>query len=322
MLARLHDMDSDRQVWAHRYDRALESGDLFEVQEAIANEVIAASLDPFTGKIGERLRRGWGVADDPRRPDMELGAYRALVQYIRYQHQMTDAAYQSARQALEVAHISDPADPMVLSMLGDLRRAGHTFCFSSESACLEEITDWHRGLAHDQREQPWYRVSLGFSLLVASELDEARDNAYALLQDRMAPSSSKADAALQLALAGDWEEGSRRLTTYLSGLGEYPAYLDYVHCLANYRHGDYAGAWKRSRTLRANGLFWGPMMQAASLGKLGCEAESRPAILRLLSLRPDFPHRANHYLSMFVAEPRLRHDLVEGLRRCGLRVSG
>lgn len=311
----LYDLAEDRQVWSGRYDRVVDPDSLLAIGEDIARRVVAEAADLFTGVIGRSLRReaeGGAIVRDP--------VYKAQILFHRYLHQTSDSAYRDARDAVDYALGRHPDDPVLLSMSADLCRAGYALGFSDHDGLADHVVAMNeRALLLAPNCVPC-RVSLCFSLLFRRDMSRLHDEIETILADSTAPSSYHADAAVPLALSGQWDRGCRLLEQSVGGIAVHPHYFQYPFFLREFHNRDYTHAAELGRRLADTGFFWRPMFNAAVSGKVGDREAGDRYLDELRRLRPDTAAIVRRSLASYLAEDELIEDVLDGLRRAGLAV--
>jgi hypothetical protein len=67
-------------------------------------------------------------------------------------------------------------------------------------------------------------------------------------------------------------------------------------------------------------LFWSPLTEAATLGKLGRLEEARAAAKTLLELKPDFEGNARVLIGHYIKFEEIVERIIDGLRKSGLAI--
>ena len=311
---RLHDLVRGLQIWSGRYDRDLSTASLLDIQEDIARNVVSGAADMFTGAIGLSLRSELTPMADGR-----LEIYEVLLRFHHYLHTTSDEAYHAAREALERTVVTDSANPMVLSMLADLRRAAFSLGFTDEADQVDgSLAMLHEALSKAPDCLPC-RVSLCFALLHKRDRAGLLEQVEIVLHDMSSPASYRSDVAVPLALSGEWERGCRLIEEQMGDTRRYPHYFQYPFFLRAYRAGDYDQALCVADTFRPAPFFWQPLLRAAVLGKLGRFDLAQAQVQRLLCLRPDSAPRLRRFLRCYLMEDSLVDELVDGLDKAGLK---
>ena len=255
---------------------------------------------------------------DPLGEDLDV--FEGAIRFNHYLHHMTTEAYQQARQCLERLFQHKQDNPMVLSMVGEIRRAGHALGFMRDRGQLEESIEMHRESITKDTDYLSCKVSYGFSLLALGEIDELRTLARSVVNLADAPLSVRADMYLLLALSGEWAAGSRGVRETLADTLHYPTHIDYVHCLAAYDDGDYETARDEIMGVESTGFFWEHVLKAACCGQLKLP-QAETELAALCRARPDFATNGREYLGAFISSEKTFNDLLLGLGKAGLKVS-
>lgn len=312
VTVRLHDLVRHRQIWSNRYDRDLSIASRLDIQEDIARDVVSEAVDLFTGAMGRSLR------NEAVQSVGRGSVYEAVLAFHRYLHLTSDDAYRIARRALETAVDDDPSAPLLLAMLADLRRAGFSLGFTDERDPMQTVFDLlNRAISLAPDCLPC-RVSMCFALLHQRNRAGLMEQVEIILGDAAAPASYRSDVGVPLALSGEWDRGCGLIEAQFEGTRLYPHYLQYPLFLRAYRQGDYEQARRLADGFRPAPFFWQPLLRAAVYGKLDEREEARRQRGELMALRPDCEVQLQRYLSCFIMEDDLVHDLLDGLARAGL----
>lgn len=315
VTVRLHDLVRDRQIWSERYDRDLQTAGLLDIQEDIARNVVGAAADMFTGAMGCSLRSELSPAAGGK-----LEVYEALLRFHHYLHVTTDAAYSLARNALETTFRSSPNIPLVMSMLADLRRAGHSLGFTDEADQLDSALSLLKDALSLAPDCLPCRVSLCFALLQKRDKVGILKQVDLILAEGTSPASYRADVGVPLALSGEWDRGCRLIEKQMAAAKVHPHYFQYPLFLRAFRAGDFERAAAVADDFQTTSFFFQPLLRAAVLGMLGRQNQAQHFIRELLGTRPHFPALGRRFLSSYVLEDNLVDDLIDGLRRAGLTV--
>ena len=313
ITAQIHDASAGIQLWAERYDRDLNTGNLLEIQSDIARQVTAQTADMYTGAISRSLMYELG-----RTSGSDFQVHEALLRYYHWLGQHTDTSYAATRKALERAISIEPDNPPLMGMLADILRAGYSQGFTDEPNPLSTVLELAQRAVALAPEHPLCRVALCYALLQARRKAELLEVAEPLLSDTDASPSYVADAAVAVACSGEWERGCAVLEEQLRRMKVVTHFFLYPFCLAAYRRGDYEHALAITNRFVPTGLYWRPMLRAAVLGQLGRRREAEEVVREMLRLRPDFPSKGRRFMACFLLEDRLVDKLLEGLYKAGL----
>ena len=308
--ARLYDVKRQRKTWSGRFERNLRTADLLDLLDDIAHEVVAHSADVFSGALGRSLRGELGASGLGAQPDSDIHVYEAILRFHQYLHCLDQDTYAAARLALEQAITIAPDYPLVMSILGDIRRAGDSFGFSEDPGDMQTVRELQERALSLAPDCLPCRMSLGYTLLKQRELRRLRELVEQIIDEPTNPVSYKADAAVLLAFSGDWERGCGCLRAQLQTLDGCPGYFLYPLVLDAYRRGELDQALELLARIRPTALFWHPLLEAVCLWRLGRLEDACGALERLLAIRPDFSERGRYYVSCVLAEDALVDALL------------
>ncbi|MEJ2541092.1 MAG: hypothetical protein P8188_14165, partial [Gemmatimonadota bacterium] len=121
------------------------------------------------------------------------------------------------------------------------------------------------------------------------------------------------------AVAGDFDRGEALLRQAFESGPAQPGWFRHGLFIAQYARGEYEKAFREVERVLPPAGFWDSALRAAALGKLGRRAEAEEALEELRRLKPDFEDRVSELLSRTPIPSRVRVDVLDGLRRAGLR---
>ncbi len=98
----------------------------------------------------------------------------------------------------------------------------------------------------------------------------------------------------------------------------HPSWFHLVPFFDHYRRGEYEKAFTEALKFNYPGLFWDPVMRAATLGQMGRAHEAEIAVDELLKLVPDFTDRGRRLISRYVKVDDLVDKIIEGLKKASL----
>jgi adenylate cyclase len=312
---RLLDAKTGRQIWARSLKHGLEAGDLIRTQEEIAQCVVAAIGSEY-GIICQRL-----AAESRKKPPSELSTYEAMLRYYTYQITPSPEASEACFEALRSAVEREPEYGPAWSALATLYCQMYVFDVPGFDDPLET------GLAHANRgvvlepERQLSRVILAYALLLGNTFDTFRTEAETALA--LNPNNPYAVGTIgyMFVLSGDFDRGRTLLTHATAANPFHPQWFHDAFYLDRFHHGEYQSALA-ALSPRSEGDIWYAAMAAAVLGKLGRKTGAAKHAGILMDIKPDFCTRGRELIERTIKVPSLVEDIIDGLRRAGLEISG
>jgi adenylate cyclase len=123
-----------------------------------------------------------------------------------------------------------------------------------------------------------------------------------------------------LSLYGEWEKGKQLLDKAMKQNMGFPSWYYGATTVYYYRLNEFEKAYEEAIKYDIPGLFWGPMLRAATLGQLGRRSDAEVQIANLKVLKPDFESKARYLISRYVKEDELVEKIIEGLKKAGLKI--
>lgn len=307
---RLVDVDTRGAAWAKTFDSRLSAADLFEFEDAVANEVAATLADNF-GVITRELTR---------RPEAQrthsLEAYDAVLRYHHYFTVFTGDAWRVAFDALERAVAVDPDYALTHAMLADMHGARYHLVGAGEDALMQMERLVTRALQLDARNQ------LAHQMRAMAHFFRGRRELFVAEADwalRINPNIANvlAGCGLFLAIVGEWEHGLALLRKAMRLSPHYPGWYHLAGFLNLYRTGAYEEAWQEALCINTPGLYLDPLARAAALGQLGRAAEATGALEALQLLLPDRGIGLRAFMCRTLFSDGNVDMLLDGLRKSG-----
>ncbi len=310
----LTDAHTGMQVWAERYEHGVATADVFASEDEISRRVLASVAGTY-GVIGRVLAQ----QARQRAPD-EFAPYEAVLWYYHdYRLRNDPASHPRALAAFRKVVAENPDYPMALAMLAEILVEGYVLNLAERTVLDEALSLCHDAVALDPLCQQAH-LALATTSVIRGDIVQARAAAeYALSLNPNAPFLVAA-AGWCLFLCGDTDRGLHLITGVSDILAHVPRPVRSAVCLNHIKKGRYAEALDAVGELRAAGVFWGPMLRAATLGYLNRSAEAAAAVDELLALQPKFPRRGRELIARLIKDDALAERIAQGLERAGLKL--
>ena len=314
MAIHLLDRSTNTHIWSDTYSSDLEASRMIAFHEETAR-IIAARICSEQGI----LCRALSVESRNIAPS-ELQTYDAILRFYEFNASHQPQTYLSTLQALRHAVEIEPECGQVWSMLARLYALNFSLELSDLETPLEETFGFAEKGAHLNPANQHARLVLGYARLFANDLPGGLaevERAMALNPESLIFLDS---IGYLLTLMGDWGRGPAligkviRLNPYYNDVVHYALWVDRV------RREKYEEAHREALNLNRSGLFWQPLVRAASLGLLGKVKEGKKAAADLLALKPDFPARGRILIRHYIKFDEVVDRTVEGLRSVGVEV--
>jgi adenylate cyclase len=312
IAAQLIDAAGGHQVWADRYDRALE--DIFAVQDEITHNIIGAIAPGIVATEIQRLQR---------KDATELGHWERVMRAHWHVRRLTGEDCREAVRLIEEVLRSDPNNALALADLAFNWHFAGIFGWMDEPllAAIEKSGDAAlRAVAADDQDAIAH-TALGIYELFANRHDDALKRLKRAIE--LDPNSSFARGYLGVVLsfAGEPEssiealEEAKRLSPR-----DYLMVIWYTCCAWSHLHAErFAEAMNCAKqAIEFNPNFpdshWTLAAAAAHLGQMD---EARAALERFVRLLPGLTLRDPRLIRPF-RRPADRERVLSGLRKAGL----
>lgn len=318
ITARLTDVADDLLLWSETYEPHLTATQLFEVQDDIASNAVAAIASVSGGVIArETIRRAFGEAVP------SLHAYEASLRALEIMTSgFTPESHLATRQRLEEILAEEPNYSTAWAMLAWTHSVEHTEGHnrrrdsdprerSLQAACRAVDLEFDNPIAH---------FAMARAAFINGDIDLFRQEADIAL--RLNPHEPFLLGCLGnwLAFSGRWEEGTKlaRKAIALSPNG-YPRWWHACIGKNHYRKGDYAEALAEFKQINLPKWWWNQVELSYTYGQTGDKPKARAAATALQKLYPGFNLRtAVEEHKKFNFRPEYIDLAVQGLRKAGI----
>ncbi|MGQ9688201.1 MAG: hypothetical protein ACUVXF_05355, partial [Desulfobaccales bacterium] len=311
----LHVVDTQKgqRVWGEQYCRELRANSIIALQEEIARQV-AARIGSLYGIIPRTLSR-----ESRRKPPDALETYEAFLRFYHHIMIMTPETFAETLRVMEQAVQREPESGLAWSLLSFLYGQSYSLHFAPMHSPLEQaLAAAQRGAVLEPENQiartalchvHFFRHERGLFLSEAEAALALNPNAPATI----------GFLGWLMALYGEWEEGLAILEKGMTLNPHFPGWFRMAPFFYYYLQESCEEAYQEALAFQMPQLFWDPLLRAAALGRLGREPEGAQALAELLRLRPDFAANGRFLISCYAKFPYLIDELLDGLRRSGLK---
>jgi adenylate cyclase len=292
ITVQLIDAETDRHLWAERYDREL--AEIFAIQDEVTSSIVSILPGRVAAAALDRVQR---------KPPENLVAYECVLAGKLLHHRSTRADNEAALRMLERAIALDPgyahAHAWKACVLGQSTVTG--WCADVEATRRALIGELTKALSLDENDSDVHRVLAAVNLTVHHDYDKAlyhQERALALNpnDDLIVVQQGEVLTWIGQAEEGiEWIQKAMRLNPYHPE--NFWSHLGRAYFVAR-RYGDAVKAFqRRSRTGQTHWAFL-----AACYAQLGDAAAAKGATQELLQRAPDFS------IERFIATQHYKHE--------------
>ncbi len=318
ITGRLIDAESARYVWVKSFDQPFTPASIYQVQDAIAEEV-AGNL---AGKYGVLAHSS--MESSKRKAPDSLDAYDCVLRYYDYQITMNPGRHAAVQACLERAVALEPDYAEAWAVLANVYMQEKRFGIGSEDAADDAArlakAAVDRAIDLDPTE-PMAHIVLSNLLFTEGDLAGFRQAGEAALRLNPNDSDLLAHFGLRLGLIGDWDRGLALVNKAKSLNPVHPHWYYIPQVLYHYDRAEYERALAELDKVQMPQFFWTHVLRAATLGQMGRSEDAASAVQALLALRPAFPQEGLSLMEVWqFPEPLLRR-ILEGLSKAGLDIA-
>ena len=317
VTGQLIDAADGAHLFSETYDRDLSAQNILEIQDDISDRIVAAVGQPYGVMARAGARRAGG------KPSGHLDAYDAVLRFYDYWFNTSPERHESARRSLERAVELDPDYASAWAALAAVYLDEVRFGFNPRPDCealdlaldaaqRAAVLDPENSMAHH------FLFSTHFHRGELEEFEAAGERAVALNPNH---ADMLADYGLMLCSSGAWDRGIVHANKAIALSPTHPGWFHVAGVIYHYRKRDYEASLAEAQQIQMPEFYWNYVRLAMCYGQLGRDREGQAACEKLLELAPDFAERVWDYLAAWNLPEDFARQVVDGLRKAGLRVS-
>ena len=310
----LVDAAGGAQLWAENYDRALGDAGAFQIQDDLADRIVATVAD----SQGVLIRSM--AASIRERPVEQLSVSELIVRYHGFVQQTAPAGHAILREGLERALKSEPNHAEGWATLASL----YSFEYSLRMNPLPDSLDRaQRAARHAVDIDP--ACQMGWAELAGAYYFAKDYTAFHPAADRAVALNPRHSIILAFMAtfvfnSGEWEKGHDMMQRALSLNPHHPGWFYFVSFEYHYRKKEYEKALVAGKQANMSKDPWNYLYILAACGQLERKQEAAAAINSLQQLAPAFLDLTlvREDFEKWIAVKELVDHLMEGLRKAGL----
>lgn len=317
LATRLVEAESGRIIWASSYSDELTASNVFSIQEAVSQKVVAVIASKY-GVIAE---------EDQTRAQREapifISSYDCVLRYYYHQRLIESRDHAEVRTCLEHAIEVDPDYAEAWAVLANVYAQEYRFGYNPRPELYDPR---ERSLAAAKRAVEIEPRSPTAQLMLANALFDRHDLVGFRAAGERAVALNPNDPetlahyGTRLVYTGEWERGIALVTKAIALNPDFPEWYRVPIVFYFYQNEDYERALLESQTLDGT-RTWRFLFRAMILGQLGRKEEARTAIDAALELSPDVCERFWDMARIWnVPAPHIQH-MADGLRKAGLAIA-
>ncbi len=311
--ARLTQTGAARQVWANRYEGSLSSGNFFNIQARIADEVATVITEPL-GAVSDAE-----TVRSAQNPEETLDSYDCRLRYLYALQTLAPEAQAPARACLERLGTTS-VDLAMLSLLYRWEYEGGYDLRDDRPASIERARAAAlRAIELDHRNSLAYHA-LALVQVSSNDFAGALESTEQTLQHNP-NAATRAAIGGNLIRLGDAERGMKM---WEAAVAESPRSSPYFFLPPTFFYlekGEYATALQWAQRVDAPQFIVSQAIVAALAARVGEEDVARTALARLLALQPKFSEVGRTLMHRWGLSDRDIDALVAGFAALGVDVA-
>ena len=311
----LVDASTGAHLWAERFDRNLNTSDIFEAQDELTDRIVATVADS-SGVLTRSL-----CALVKAKPIDKLTAHECVLRNFGYGQQVRPDEHAEVRTALEHALEREPNHAEALASLSLLYLDEFRLGFNEQPDSLDRaLLTAQRAVELDATSQLAYRA-LAAAHYYRHELSAFRPAADRVLSLNPRDTSNVGLMGFFIAFSGDWMAGCSVVRKVIQLNPHHAGWLHYVFFWDHYRKQEYKQALAAAEKVNMPGHYWESATLASINAQLGRTEAASKHLRTLLELEPNFARDLRTKAERLLTE-ELVGLLLDGLRKAGLEIEG
>jgi serine/threonine-protein kinase len=314
VAVQLVDAVSGAHLWADTYERPFRPEALFDLQDELVPRIVSTVAD-----IHGVLPRSMSEVVRLKAAD-QMSPYEALLRSFGYNERFTPEDLDEVTTCLERAVQQAPGNADCWAMLSLMYANQYGHWDNAGPDSLDRALRAARKAveAAPSHSLPYY--ALAQALFFQREIPASRVAAERAVSLNPMDGATAAFMGLLIAYSGDWERGCA-LSDRGSQLNpNHPGWYRYTAWHDAYRKKDYRKALDIALQLNAPKNYYTHAVLAICYAQLGQMEEARKALRDMLALKPNYAEVARELHGRWI-EPDLVEQLMDGLRKAGLKIS-
>ncbi len=316
VIVQLSDTTDGRSVWDDRYDRDLNTQDLFDLQDDLTSRVV----NEIAGTYGALTRAGLPGAR--RKPPASMEGYDCVLRVYEYLNVHTPKNHFEARECLETVLETDTDYADGHAWLGYLYGDQYHHRWNEEENSYDSLARAGQHADTAMRLDPTSHVvhgTMALTLYFRGDYERARIESLRTIELNPNDAMWLSLMGLYLIQQEDFENGMPMFRKSMEVNPNPPRWAPMGYFYEHYHYGRYEQALTDARSVQMNGDFRMPMFTAASLGQLGRMEEAVPYLDEMMTYwgRPADELRME-LIRRHALAPTMVDHLLEGLTKAGL----
>lgn len=309
---RLTDTVNKDQIWGDSFTLDLDSDNLFEAQDQLANK-IAIGLGAEYGHISKHK-----IAEVQELKNVTLTEQIALMHYYYYLTSLSEDAQDKMLDICQKSLALYPDSAIIQALLGNVYGNYYSFDYLVEENAYQKFGELIESAYLKKPNGRLIKAILAFKCFLYGEQARFMTLTDQELQNATSSPLQLGIYGLYLCLFGEWEKGIDVFNQIKASNLDFPRWLYAASCLYYYKDGYYEKALTEANLYQIQNFFWGPLLRAATLGQLNRITEAQNELHTLCTWRPDFKSKAELLIKRYIKQDSLANSIMEGLQKAGL----
>lgn len=313
IAVQLVDAATGAGLWAETFDRAFAPEAMLDLLDDVAPRIVATVGDTQ----GILLH---SMTDALRNRDPEsLTPYEAILRSFGYHQLVSASEHLAGLKALEHAVKQSPDRADCWAMLSWLYRGEFTHGFNARPDPLGRALAAARRAIEADPSNAIAHAALASTYFCRKDFPAFRTAAQRALALNRLEGYATAYLGLQLAFAGDWEQGCALAERATQLNPHHPGWYWFPSAMNAYRQGDGQRALDLALKINMHALWTAHLTLVLIYTQLGQMEQARAALRDLVGMRPDFAAIAREELAKWW-QPDLIERMILDLRKAGLEI--
>lgn len=303
------------QVWTETYEREWNDHNLFAMQDEITDRILSC-IGSFNGAIIQHLAY---MSKEARH--QILGANDALYWFHYYKSNYNVDTLLLARVALEETLRINPHYSLGWAVYSEIYSDSYILDAQWVDNPLEQSRKYAEKSLQLNPTSQQGNLALAFASLLSRDKSGTITAGNKCIAINPHSSGHTGLAGAYLICAGKYEEGIALMNNSVATNQNYFWCLNVCFSLYHFHSQDYAKAYDHATLIKNSSTLFGPILQAASQGKLNYhESKATSRTPKLLNSGLEIEKKSFQTLQSIVLDKELIDDIMDGLHLAGFGV--
>ena len=304
------------QLWAKTLERQLDVATLLDMEDEIADRIVASVADEY-GVIPSKLKR-----EASGKPPSDISAYEASLLFYHYNATADPVTHKRALQALEKATEEEPDYAIGWAQLAELYTDAVQLGFEAPANAFQRAQQFARRAVSLDPCCLQARTTMAYVNFVGGNYEAAIHESEAAIGIHPNSPYHVMVAAFWMGLSGGLAEATRIMREMEDRNPSHPGWLHLLPLIDHLERRCYDLALQEASKFRSPGLAWDPLLRASIAALAAKKRLAAEAYREFADLFPEVAEDPSTYIGKYLHFDRHREPILSGLAQARRTAGG